>query len=406
MKEKLNALQKMILKKGKYIFPVVICLAVAVTVVIALKSIGVRKDTLDQIGETISEPQPSSSVLESKEDVPLVENDDPAVHSVIASYYNAIAEGDEETILKICDKVGDRELFKYRAMAQYIDNYPVLDIYTKPGWQQGDVVAFIYFKLKFTGKDAEIPGYGYLYLCKNEDDSYFIKRSNHPEEGVEYLKKISSEADVLELENRTEVEFNELMKEQPDLLVYMSDVDSEVSRVVGEELAAKRDSDETQEEGGEEQPEEGGASEQDVTAQNSQPADSEPVYATASTTVNVRKSDSEKSEKIGKVAGGTKVQVLETLVNGWTKISYENSEGYIMSKFLKVQESAQKYTIIGKVKATDNINVRAESSTDSAKMGTLVSGDTADLIAEEGDWCKISFNGQVAYVKTEYVQKQ
>ena len=136
------------------------------------------------------------------------------------------------------------------------------------------------------------------------------------------------------------------------------------------------------------------------------------VYATSKkessdeTTVNVRKSDSEKSEKIGKVAGGTKVQVLETLVNGWTKISYENSEGYIMSKFLKVQESAQKYTIIGKVKATDNINVRAESSTDSAKMGTLVSGDTADLIAEEGDWCKISFNGQVAYVKTEYVQKQ
>ena len=132
----------------------------------------------------------------------------------------------------------------------------------------------------------------------------------------------------------------------------------------------------------------------------------ETVYATATTTVNVRKSDSEKAEKIGRVTGGTKVQVLEQLVNGWTKIVYEKSEGYIMSKYLKIQESATNYTVIGTVKATDNINVRAEASTDSAKMGTLVKGEKVDLLAEEGEWCKINYKNQVAYVKAEYVEKQ
>ena len=77
-----------------------------------------------------------------------------------------------------------------------------------------------------------------------------------------------------------------------------------------------------------------------------------------------------------------------------------------MSKYLKVQESAVKYTVIGKVKATDNINVRAEASTDSAKMGTLVKGEKADLLAEEGEWCKINYKDQVAYVKAEYVEIQ
>ena len=120
----------------------------------------------------------------------------------------------------------------------------------------------------------------------------------------------------------------------------------------------------------------------------------------------LRKSDSEKAEKVGRVSGGTKIQVLEQLVNGWSKVVYEKSEGYIMSKYLKVQESTAKYTPIGKVKATDNINVRAEASTDSAKMGTLVKGETVDLFAEEGEWCKIGFKDQVAYVKAEYVEKQ
>ena len=76
-----------------------------------------------------------------------------------------------------------------------------------------------------------------------------------------------------------------------------------------------------------------------------------------------------------------------------------------MSKYLKVQESALKYTPIGKVKATDNINVRADASTDSSKIGTLVKGDVVDLLAIEGDWCKVNYKDQIAYVKAEYVER-
>jgi uncharacterized protein YraI len=221
--------------------------------------------------------------------------------------------------------------------------------------------------------------------------------------------KVSNEADVLELTNRIKVEFDELMESQPDLLGYMNDVSEEVMRMVGIELGNQKGENNTEETDPNGETGEGGEGGEGGTDDPSLPTEEqteEIIYAIASTTVNVRKSDSEKAEKIGRLTGGTKVQVLEQMVNGWTKIVYEKKEGYVMSKYLKVQESAKKFTPIGKVKATDNINVRADASADSSKIGTLVKGDSVDLLAVEGEWCKINFKDQIAYVKAEYVERE
>lgn len=410
MKEKAKKLLDYLAKNGKYYFPVIVCLAVAVTVVIALNAGGAREDKLGQIGEPISSPDSQTETSTDEiEEIALVKNENADVHNVIATYYNAMAIGDEDALNQVCDKVEDMDMLWYLETAKYIEYYPVLDIYTKPGFAEGDIVAFVYFKVKFTGKDAEYPGYQMVYVGCADDGSLYIKRTALANDANEYVLKISEAPDVLELTNRVKVEFNELMAEQPDLLVYMNDVDEEVRRMVGIKLGSQKG--ETQPDG-ESQGDGQEGSEGDNPGQADEPQTTDPqveevIYAIASTTVNVRKSDSEKAEKIGKVTGGTKVQVVEQLVNGWSKVLYDNNaEGFIMSKYLKIQESALKYTPIGVVKATDNINVRSDASTESSKMGTLVQGDTADLLAVEGEWCKINFNGQIAYVKAEYVERQ
>lgn len=409
LNEKFRKIVDVVVKNGKYVFPVVVLVAVAVIVVVALRAGGVRREELEQIGETIStvESETPSSEEEKDETVALVENEDPAIFSLIATYYNAVAVGDEETLRQVCDKVEEKDMLRFLETAKYIEYYPTLEIYTKPGFAQGDTVAYVYFKVIFTGKEAEYPGYQMLYISTAEDGSLYIKRSSSSNEVLEYVQRISLEADVVVLTNRVTVEYDNLMAEQPDLLTYLNDLNEEVNRVVGVELAKQEAESNASQDGGagEDGETEGTDGEDGQPEHTPVPEQVEEVtYATVSTTVNFRGSDSEKAEKLGKVPGGTKVQVLEQLVNGWSRILYDNKEGFIMSKFLKIQESALKYTPIGTVKATDNINVRADASTDSAKMGTLVEGDTADLIADEGEWCKINFSGQIAYVKSEYVR--
>lgn len=425
MKEKGRKIFEFLAKNGKLIFPVIVCLAVAVTVVIALKAGRVRMDKLEQIGDPSSVSESSTEPSESSkpEENALIKNEDPEINAIVEKYYTALAQGDEEAILATCDKVEERHMLQWLETARYIEYYPVLEVYSKKGYAEGDTVAYIYFKIKFTGKDAEYPGFQRLYISTREDGTLYIRRTSLPAEAEEYVLKISEEADVEEFSNRVNVEFLDLMAQQPDLLTYMNDVSEEVARVVGEKLADKnqQDGQEGQNvtgqgngdgngEGSDGQGNSGEGTGNDGHGGDGQDGNQgqteEVVYATATTTVNVRKSDSEKAEKIGRISGGTKIRVLEQMVNGWSKVEYEKSEGYIMSKYLKVQESVTKYTAIGKVKATDNINVRAEASTDSAKMGTLVKGEIVDLFAEEGEWCKIAFKDQVAYVKAEYVEKQ
>ncbi len=409
MKETTRAVVDKIIKDGKYIFPVIVLVAVAFTVVIALKAGEVHRDELDQIGESISEStqeseSSSSMVMESSEEgIPLAVNEDADIHDLVERYYNAVAEGDEETLNSVCDKVEEKDMLRYLETAKYIDHYSALDIYTKPGYAEGDVVAYVYFKVVFTGQEAEYPGYQMLYLCASEDGAKKIKRTSKPTEMNEYVEQISTEADVVELINRVKVEYDNLMAEQPELLTYLKELDEEVNRVVGVELAKhetdENPSQESTETPPEDVPENGGAGE------GGAPAVQEPVYAVASTTVNVRASDSEKAEKLGRLELGEKIQVLEQLVNGWSRVLYEGKDAYIMSQYLDVQESAGQYGSIGTVKALDTINIRAKASVDSSKLGTLALGETADLIADEGEWCKINFNGQVAYVKSEYVEK-
>ena len=105
--------------------------------------------------------------------------------------------------------------------------------------------------------------------------------------------------------------------------------------------------------------------------------------------------------------------MLEQKVNGWSKVLYEGKEAYIKSEYLQVEkasvntgESAEGQEAAGKVTANTNINVRASASEKADKLGVLAGGDTAELLAVEGDWSKISYNGKVGYVKSEFVTKQ
>ena len=117
-----------------------------------------------------------------------------------------------------------------------------------------------------------------------------------------------------------------------------------------------------------------------------------------------KKIKDQQADKLGKVTAGEKIRVLEQRVNGWSKVLFQNQEGYIKSEYLQMAESAAGATVIGTVTATTNINIRVAASETAEKLGVLAGGDTVDLIATENGWCKIIYQGQIAYVKEDFVE--
>lgn len=401
-KEKIHSIGNYIIKHNKVVLPAVVVVAVAITVSVSL-SLSNRHKEAQQEAEIASAASETATET-ATEEVPLVANEEGAIYTLIATYYNAMATGDEETLRSVCDEISDKDMYRYVELSQYIDYYPTLEIYTKTGPEEGSVIAYVYYKISFVGHEEEVPGYQALYICTNDQGGLYIKRGENSEEVNEYIKTVSTQDDVVEFNNKITVEYNELMVDHPEVLQYISELDSQVSIAVGEKLANQVAGETQVAEAGTEEGSTDGQYTQTENGEQQEAEDQGPQYVTTTTTVNVRSSDSEQADKLGKVSGGTKLQVLEQRPNGWTKVDYEGKEGYIKTEFLQLAESAAGTETIGTVTATTNINVRASASETADRLGVLSGGDSAELVGTEGDWSKIKYNGQIGYVKSEYVQ--
>ena len=394
-KDKFRLVCDYIIRNKKIAFPVAIVVAVALTVSVALGASGNRK-VRDIVPEKGSEEN-STQI----EEVPLIRNEDKAISELIYTFYNAEAIGDLEVLKSICDEISDLDLLSFQEKANYIEYYPKVEIYTQQGLNEGETIVYVYYRMTFVNHEEEFPGYRSHYVCTAEDGSLYIKRSNFSDELNAYTQAVCAQDDVQEFNNRVKAEYDSFQEEHPELANYPEEVLAQINMTVGVKWADMQVA------------AEGNVSGNDVVEQNPEssqteepPEDEGPKYAKATTTVNVRSSDSEQADKLGKVSGGTRLEVLEQQINGWSKVVYQGKEGFIKSEFLQMEESASGVASIGTVKATTNVNVRASASQSGAKLGTLVGGDTAELIAVEGEWCKIKFDGQVAYVKAEFVERQ
>ena len=413
MKDKKSAVLDFILEHCKIVFPIVLIVVVAVTVVFALS---IRNGSEEEpqeisgvsIAEVSSEENTPSVVAE---DVPLLLNEDGELYTLVATYYNATAMGDIETLRGLYDELPENSILKIEETAQYIDYYSTLEIYTKNGLTEDSFVVCVFYRLLFVNHEEEFPGYETLYVCRNDQGQLYIKNeANFTAEEAEYIQAIAKQDDVVEFNNRVNLEYNDLLLEHPELLEYIKELNTHVNVAVGERMAQQEAESDTQtpegQDGqeGQEQPAPGDDGNQPQPEETA-PEPAGPQFATATTTVNVRSSDSEQADKLGKVAGGETVQVQEVRVNGWTKIVYDGKDGYIKSEYLQMQESAAGAEVIGTVTASTNINVRASASETADRLGVLAGGESVDLLENLDGWCKIKYNNQIGYVKADYVQQ-
>ena len=115
------------------------------------------------------------------------------------------------------------------------------------------------------------------------------------------------------------------------------------------------------------------------------------------TALNVRSGPSTAYDKLGYLAKGTKVEIIEVASNGWYKIKYKDGYGYVSNKYVKLGV----YEGI----TTGNVNVRSGSSTSSSKLGYLTKGTKVDVVdVASNGWYKIQYKDGYGYVSYKYVK--
>ena len=164
------------------------------------------------------------------------------------------------------------------------------------------------------------------------------------------------------------------------------------------------------------------------------------------TALNVRQAATNNSKIIGSLKGGEKVNIISEN-NGFYKIEFNNSYGYVYSKYISKDETNKKDQEVKKetskvkqedvknnnitkskkevnvnpkaepvvlavrsinktgiVNVSSSLNVRSEASTSSKVIGSLSGNSKITIIGEEGAFYKIEYKGSHGYVAKEYVK--
>ena len=161
----------------------------------------------------------------------------------------------------------------------------------------------------------------------------------------------------------------------------------------------------------------------------------EPIEETGkvniTTALNVRQAATSNSRIVGSLKGGEKVNIISES-NGFYKIEFNNSYGYVYSKYIskdgksenvqavKQEEvkkeakvtpkaapvvlAARSFNKTGIVNVSSSLNVRSGASTSSKVIGSLSGNSKVTILGEEGAFYKIEYKGSHGYVAKEYIK--
>ena len=417
--EKPMSIGDWVMEHSKIVLPLILVVCVLITVVLAINAN--KKEALEKESQQAAMAVASEQALPSVDELEtpqfeLEENAHPEINNLIRTYYDAQAEGDIETISSLNTYLDEIETIRVQELSKYIDSYPVLNVYTKPGLAENTYVTYVYSEVQFSDVDLPLPGMQTYYIGINDEGDYFINDGTYDDTVWNYIKEITLQDDVVDLNNKVVVEYNELLAEDEELNEFIAYLKEKINEDVGEILAQAESAEEETADTAQEEGDTQGAFQMIRTAR-------------ATDVVNIRTSDSEEADKIDKAQVGQEFTLLEQRGNGWSRVEYNGKDAFIMSEYLEIiseetlivdtsapaeetQEEEEGEAVaasndvsMGTVKVIENVRVRKSASTEAESLGTVYVGDELELLMKQADgWTKIKYQGQNAYVKSEYVE--
>lgn len=382
----------------KVLLPVAAC-AIVIAFIISL----VSPNGSDESGDAALNSEKSSNVSQLTEE-PLKENAYDNVNELMHSFFKALADGDTDTIVSLMDYNDETSLITYEKRSEFIEDYTNITCYTKPGLDENSYCVYVTYDVKVKDIDTTAPGLNAFYVYTSDDGN--LKIDGDMDEKVDAaFKLVTNQDDVVDLYNRIDVSYKEAVTSDETLNNFMAELPGKVKTSVGEALAQI----EGQNDNADEEPETDAVEKETQEEPESEEQPQNQVVnqiVRATDTVNVRKSDSEEADRIGKVTEGTELTRIEDRINGWSKVIYDGNEAYIKSDYLEVVSTEAEGEVIGSIKAKTNVNVRSAASQESEKLGVAQADTSYELLENVGEWYRIKYNGMTGYVKAEFFEAE
>ena len=352
-----------------------------VALVIVLAVMGVNnsggKDKPEQKVATEEEQQNKDEVennsndnQDKTEDANTEKEEHPEIKQLVSTYYNSYATGDLEHLSSVAKKLSDMEKDYIRMMNEHVESYADISCTVAEGVKEGSYVVAAVYQMKFAGADETLPGMNVFYIQTDKDGKLYInnlyssfnrelKEQKTKKKVIKLIEEFEKSADVQKLQNEVQTEYDKKVAENEDLQKKLNEMVDAIANWK-ETYTPPEDNEEEPEQKPEESEEpaatdDGNADDgnaDDGNADNSSDdgnADDssddggnssglnyvpEGTVLTANDGYNVRKSMDETSELVGTTAVGDSIKIILSYAEGWTKVEWNGTTGYIRTDLL------------------------------------------------------------------------
>lgn len=394
----------------KFLMPGIFFVAVLITVAVAHKANSMASESALIVNKA------SMGEVKEIEEIKMEECKDQKIIDLVNSYYQAQAEGNKDVVNSIYKGLDDTQGLKAEAISQFIEKYESITVYTKPGPVPNSYIAYVYNMVKLVDYDKALPGLETLYICTDENGELYFDAYSEDKTIIDYIKSLSVQSDVIDLNNKVASEYNEMINADENLAAQLTAMRKDLQAAMGEAMVNQVNGDASADDAGE------AASEE--TSQEPEAPTTHTIKAKE--VVKIRKGDSTDTEELGKTEAGQELVEIEAQPNGWSKIEYNGGEAFVKTEFFdriddqadngqndtsdatesdNAADSADGKTGNKKIK-NDAVNLRKGQGTDSAVLACLDKGATVNVIENsDNGWSKVEYQGQTGYIKTEFIEQ-
>jgi len=394
----------------KFLMPGIFFVAVLITVAVAHKANSMASESALIVNKA------SMGEVKEIEEIKMEECKDQKIIDLVNSYYQAQAEGNKDVVNSIYKGLDDTQGLKAEAISQFIEKYESITVYTKPGPVPNSYIAYVYNMVKLVDYDKALPGLETLYICTDENGELYFNAYSEDKMIIDYIKSLSVQSDVIDLNNKVASEYNEMINADENLAAQLTAMRKDLQAAMGEAMVNQANGDASADDAGE------AASEE--TSQEPEAPTTHTIKAKE--VVKIRKGDSTDTEELGKTEAGQELVEIEAQPNGWSKIEYNGGEAFVKTEFFdriddqadngqndtsdatesdNAADSADGKTGNKKIK-NDAVNLRKGQGTDSAVLACLDKGVTVNVIENsDNGWSKVEYQGQTGYIKTEFIEQ-
>lgn len=123
---------------------------------------------------------------------------------------------------------------------------------------------------------------------------------------------------------------------------------------------------------------------------------------TTGSSLRLRSEPSTSASVVTMLDKGVSVAILDDSADGWYKIGYNGSTGYVSADYLTV-DSDNVFTTYGRINS-EGVNVRSAASTDSSVLATVSDGTIVTVNGLVDGWYDVTCQyGTEGYIRSDYV---